>query len=159
MQSRRRPNSDRSLESLESRLRALPHPAVPRDLEGRILAAILARATASHEVPRLARASRHRRLVVWTSASLAMAAVCLLAVRFWPEAANQNTAHIVVANSETTEPVPQVTPRQPDNSRRILPCFEAQLDLDETETPTFTWPIREKSSLIVSTVLPPDLFD
>ena len=54
MQSRRRPNSDRSLEALESRLRALPHPPVPSDLGMRILAAIPAKATASHETPRLA---------------------------------------------------------------------------------------------------------
>ena len=36
----RRPNSGRSPESLEARLRALPQPPVPGDLEARILAAI-----------------------------------------------------------------------------------------------------------------------
>ena len=49
-----------------------------------------------------------------------------------------------------------------DNRRilaRILPWFEAQLDPDETEMPTFSWPIQEKSPLMVSTALRPDLFD
>ncbi len=40
MQFQRRPNSDRSLESLEARLRALPQPPIPGELEARILAAI-----------------------------------------------------------------------------------------------------------------------
>ena len=40
MQFRRPPNSDRSLESLKARLRALPQPPVPRDLESRLLASV-----------------------------------------------------------------------------------------------------------------------
>ena len=55
MQFQRRPNSDRSPESLEARLRALPQPPIPSELEARILAAIPARPSNSDELPRLAR--------------------------------------------------------------------------------------------------------
>ena len=41
-----------------------------------------------------------------------------------------------------------------------MPWLKAQQDLDDgTEMPTFTWPIQEKSPLMVSTALRPDLLD
>ncbi len=52
MQFQRRPNSDRSPESLEARLRALPQPPIPSELEARILAAIPARPSINDELPR-----------------------------------------------------------------------------------------------------------
>jgi hypothetical protein len=90
-----------------------------------------------------------------------MAAACLLlAVRFWPKPDDPHTATTtVVLNPETTDSAHQLTQRQTENSRRILPWFEAQLDPDETELPTFSWPNQEKSPLMVSTALRPDLFD
>jgi hypothetical protein len=98
--------------------------------------------------------------VIGASAILAMAAACLLiAVRFWPIPEHQHTTTAVVLNPETTDSARQLTYRKPDNSGRILPRFEAQLDLDETEMPTFSWPIQEKSALMVSTALRPDLLD
>ena len=77
MQPQRRPNSDRSPESLEARLRALPAPPVPSDLEARILAAI---------PPQISRATWPGANTASTSfavghPSAQRAAACLLAVR------------------------------------------------------------------------------
>lgn len=157
MQSRRPPNSDRSLESLKARLRALPQPPVPRDLESRLLAAMPVRA--SIVTRRSVLAPRPRRFVIWAGASLAVAASCLLAVRFWPKPDEQHTATTVVSDPETTDCALQLTHRQPENSRRILAWFEARLDPDETEMTTFSWPIQEKSPLMAFTGLRPDPFD
>jgi hypothetical protein len=37
--------------------------------------------------------------------------------------------------------------------------LKAGQELEETETPVFTWPVQEKSPLLVSTALPRDLLD
>ena len=156
MQFQRRPNSDRSPESLEARLRALPQPPIPGELEARILAAIPARPSTSDELPRLAHSgSRRWRLTVWAGASVAAAAACILAVRFWPEPGDQHISPIVVADPGSTKSPSHATPRPQSDS----PWFMAHQDLVETEMPTFTWPIQEKSPLMVSTALRPDLFD
>src|SRR5947207_2007566 len=66
------PNPGRSSESLEARLRALPQPPVPADLEARLLAAIPP-----------ARPAPRRRWAVWAGVAGALAAACLLAVLAW----------------------------------------------------------------------------
>jgi hypothetical protein len=153
----RKSSSGRSLESLEARLRALPQPTVPSDLEARILSAMPA--LASNEMVRSARTSRRRRLAIWAGASLATAASCLLAIRFLATTADQNTARAGARNPEATESARQLTLRQPDESQRVFPSFAAQREVDETAIPTFTWPIREKSPSIASIALRPDLLD
>ena len=158
MQPHRRPDPDRSPESLEARLRALPRPPVPADLEARILAAGPARAT--NEVPRRARASRRWHLAVGIAASLAVAAACLLALRSWPGPGVKDDAPTFVANAEDGGSAHDVTPRQPGDTPGTMPWLKARQDLDDgTEMPTFTWPIQEKSPLMVSTALRPDLLD
>jgi hypothetical protein len=157
MRSRRPPNSNQSLESLEARLRALPQMPVPGDLESRLLAAMPVRA--SIVTRRSAIAPRPRHFVIWTGASLAIAASCLLVVRFWKEPDDQHTGATVIVNPETTDLARQFTNRQPENSRRILPWFPARPDPDDTEMPAYSWPIQEKSPLLVSSALRPDLFD
>jgi hypothetical protein len=96
--------------------------------------------------------------MAWAAASLAVAASCLLAVRFWPKPGDQH-AKTLASNSDTTDAGRQYTQRTPESTRPILPWFDAQLDPDETKVPTFSWPIHETSSLIVSTALRPDLLD
>jgi hypothetical protein len=157
MSFQRRPNSDRSPESLEARLRALPRPPIPSGLEARILAAIPARPSSNDELPRRGRSAsrRWRRLTFWAGASVAAAAACLLAVRFWPEPEDQHTAPILVADPGSTQSPHRATPRPRSDSA----WFMANQDLVETEMPTFAWPIQEKSPLMVSTALRPDLFD
>src|SRR6516164_4932641 len=154
---RRRPSSDRSLKSLESRLRALPRPPVPGDLEARLLAAI--RAAASHEVPRRARWSRRRQIAVWAGAVAVLAAACSLAVLLWPGPGRNRTGPNVVANPEIRQPAHPLTPQQPDYSLDITPWLEARRDLDEAERPLFAWPVHEETPLTVSTALRRDLLD
>jgi hypothetical protein len=157
MRSRRPPNSNEPLESLEARLRALPRAPVPGGLESRLLAAMPVRA--SNVTRRSAFAVRPRHFVIWAAASIATAASCLLVIRFWPEPNDRHTAASVVLNPETTDFARPLPDRQPDNSHRILPWFQDRLDPDDTEMPTYSWPIQEKSPLMVSTALRPDLFD
>jgi hypothetical protein len=152
-----RPNADRSPESLEARLRALPPPPVPRHLEARLLAAIPAKA--SNEMLRLAYGSRFRPLAVWARAVVAVAAACLLSVVLWPGPRSKMTAPNLVANPEKRQPALQDTPEQPGHSFSIASCLEAARDLDGAEQPLFTWPIHEKSPLMVSTATRPDLLD
>jgi hypothetical protein len=157
MLSRRRPNSDRSLKSLESRLRALPRQSVPGDLEARLLAAI--RAEASHEVPRRAGGSRRRRIAVWGGAAAVLAAACSLAVLLWPGAGRNRTGPNVVANPAIRQSAHPLTRQQPGYSHDITPRLEARLDLDEAARPLFTWPVQEETPLMVSTALRPDSVD
>jgi hypothetical protein len=152
---RRRP--DRSPESLESRLRALPRPPVPVDLEARILAASRARSPA--ERPRLARASGRRPLAIGVAAFLAVAATCLVAVRFWPGPAAREMPPTFVASAVDRDAAHEVAPQQRAGTPGTMPWLKARHDPDGTDMPTFTWPIREKSPLMVSTALRPDLLD
>jgi hypothetical protein len=96
-------------------------------------------------------ALRRRDLVVWAGA----AAACLVAVRFWPEPDNQHIGPIVIADPGPTRSTLQSAPRPESDST----WFMAHHDLVETEAPAFTWPVQEKSPLMVSTALRPDLFD
>jgi hypothetical protein len=135
----------------------LPQPPVPRDLGSRLLAAMPVKASIERRRP--AFASQRRRFVIWAGASVAIAASCLLVVRFWPERDDQHTTASVVLDPGTTASTRGLTHRQPENSRVILPWFQAGLDLDDTEIPTYSWPIQEKSPLMASTAFRPDLFD
>ena len=157
MQPPRRPDSDRSFEILETRLRTLPQPHVPGDLEARILAAIPV-ATLNDE-PRSKRVLRRWRLGVGAGASIALAAACLLAVRFWPDPSGKNSSPSVVTNPQRPESSHPVTPQQRSDSRRTSALLTARFDLDETALPTYNWPIQEKSPLMVSSALRPDLLD
>ena len=157
MRSRRPPSSNQSLEWLEARLRALRQAPVPGDLKSRLLAAMPVRPSIVTRRSALARRPEH--FVIWAGASLAIAASCLLLVRFWPEPDDQHSAASVVLNPETTDLAHQFTNRQPEDSRRILPWFRARLDPEDTEMPTYSWPIQEKSPLTVSTAFRRDLFD
>jgi hypothetical protein len=157
MQPDRRPDPDRSLESLESRLRALPRPPVPAELEARILAASSAKVP--NPMPRPARAWRRRHLAVGAAASIAVAVACLLAVRFRPGLGVKITAPTFVANAEGNDSAHEATPQQPGHSPGTISWLKARQDPDGAEIPTFIWPIREKPPLMVSTSLRSDLLD
>jgi hypothetical protein len=153
----RRPNSDRSPESLEARLRALPQPLVPGDLEARILAAIPGKT--SNEIPRPVSAARRRHAAVWAGVAATVAASCLLTVRFWSGPSGENSHSLVVTDSQNSKAPHDVGSQQPGASVWTTPWLKAGQDLDGTEMPTFTWPIQETSPLMVSTALRPDLLD
>src|SRR5438093_12334554 len=81
-------------ESLEGRLRRLPPPPVPADLEARLLAAIPAGvssraesgiASAPRVLPALTQPGSPGRWVRWAGGVSALAAACLLIVLAWPK--------------------------------------------------------------------------
>jgi hypothetical protein len=170
MHSERRPNTDRSPESLEARLRALPQPPVPADLEARLLATIPGKTP----IPQ-------RRWGVWVGAVAASAAACLLAVLAWPGRDGKNpvpspgtreSVHQVTVPSPSPSPPTSVsapalgaglpTPpalQLPDDSASIAPWLQAGRDLDGADTPTFTWPLEETLPMRVSTSIPSDVLD
>jgi ferric-dicitrate binding protein FerR (iron transport regulator) len=143
MHPERRPNRDRSPEALEARLRALPQPLVPADLEARLLA----------NIPRVLPIPR-RRWGVWAGAVGALAAACLLAVLAWSARDGKNSD----PSSGPGQSATQVTPRPLDDSANIT-WRQARRDLDEAEMSTFTWPLPETSPIRLLTSIPPDLLD
>jgi hypothetical protein len=138
-----RPNPGRSPEPLEARLRALPQPPVPADLEARLLAAI----PPAGPVPR-------RRWAVWAGVAGALAAACLLAVLAWRG-----------RDGKAPAPSPQKTdsarqaPSRPPEEDGIAAWREARRVADGEELPPFTWPLDEPAPVGVATSIPPDLFE
>jgi hypothetical protein len=133
-----RPNPDRRTESLEARLRALPQPSVPADLEARLLATVPAKMPAMR-----------RQRKAWFVAAGALAAACVLAVLIWR--GNDGT------NSIAIRPIDPVTP-QPQGD--IAPTrLEVRQSLDETKMPAFSWPLDETVPIHVSPSIPSALFD
>jgi|GEM_PF-6478270 len=149
MQPQKRPNSDRSPEALAARLRALPAPPIPGDLEARLLAAIPA------EMPRGARVSRPRRWAVWAGAAVVLAAACLL-VALWAKhegSGSEQQTVPVVPQPSTLASAPKA------GSPAMVPWLQVRRGLDGEERETFTWPIQEKPPLMVSSSISPDLLD
>src|SRR5262245_53133901 len=128
MHPERRPDPDRSPESLEARLRALTQPPVPIGLEARLLATI----PAGMPIPQ-------RRRAGWVGLVGALAAACLLAVLAWPRRQDNNPG----PSPPTNESARQVTPRPPDDSDDVAAWREARRVLEGGEPPPFTWPLEE----------------
>jgi hypothetical protein len=148
----RQPNSDRSPESLAAQLRALPAPAVPGDLEARLLAAIPPEAVKS---PRLAHTPR--RLAFWTCAGVA-AAAALIAVLLWQGIDSKNPDPSPAVNVVNSQPDREITPDRPE-SFSITPWLKAAQELDRSDGPVFAWPIQEKPRVMAWSAMRPDLLD
>jgi hypothetical protein len=142
MQSERRQNPDRSPDALEARLRGLPLPPVPADLEARLLATIPA-----------TRLSPPRRWAVRVGLAGVLAAACLLAVLAWQGHEGKDP----IANPANHDSAHQVTPRPPDNDARIAAWQESRRVLDDPQMPPFAWPLEETSPITVVSSIPPDL--
>jgi hypothetical protein len=138
------PNRGRSPDSLEARLRALPLPAVPADLEARLLATVPA------ELP-----ITHRRWAVWVGLGSALVAACLLAVLAWPK----GDGKAPVLPPEKRELTHQVPPAPPDDSDRLSAWRLTRRILDGAEPPPFTWPLQETTPPTIGTSIPSDLLD
>jgi hypothetical protein len=139
------PNSGAPLESLKARLRALPPPPIPADLEGRLLAAIPASIPARADVdpPRSYRSFRPRP-AVWVGFVGALAAACLLAALAW---------HGRDKLADTTNH------DSPDQAQRPVENTRGAGQTPVTNDVTFVWPIEEASPMLASTKIPADLFD
>ena len=142
MHPEKRPNPDPSLELLEARLRTLPRPPIPADLEARLLAAI----PAKRSIP-------PRRWGVRVGAISALAAACLLAVIAWPWSGGKYSAPKTIPSAS------QVASRPTEDSAPIASLRADRQVLDEAEPPTFTWPLPESSPIRFSASIPADLLD
>jgi len=80
----------------------------------------------------------------WLAGSV-LAAACVMAGLAW--LAQDNPPAVTLRG--TSPPGPQVTLEAPDDRRPG----------DETEVPTFRWPLQEAVALTVSSPIPPGLFD
>jgi len=133
MHSERRPNPDRSTESLEIRLRALPQPPVRADLEARLLANI----PAAMPIPRRS----------WAGVAGAvggLAAAGLLAFFTLPGRDGKNR----LSNAPTNKSAHQVESRPLVANDRIAAWRQYRRALDGEELPTFTWPLPENVAQI-----------
>ncbi len=139
----RYPDPDRSPESLETRLRALPRLPVSADLEARLLATIPAR----RAIPPRRRAARAVAIAV-------SAAACLLTVFAWPRRHGESP----VAAPGTVPPTDQASIRPPDESDRIAAWPEALKGPDGPGQLTFSWPLSQ-TSILTANAIPPDLLD
>jgi hypothetical protein len=137
------PNPDRSPDDLEARLRSLPRPPVPADLEMRLLAAIP-----------VGRAVRWRSWVFWGGPITAVAA-CVLVALAWREHDDRPP----VPTPATSQSAHAVTPHPRDDSTRSAAWRDTRRVLEEAELTPFNWPIKETTPVMVSTTIPPDLFD
>ena len=149
MQRERRSEPDRFPESLEARLRALPGPPVPGDLEARLLAAI--------PTPK---ANARRRVAVFAGVAAALAAACLLAVLSKTELTPFHRGpQGDRPKPETKDFVQPRVPTAPDESARIAASLKARRELDETKLAPFRWPIPQSSPARLATAIRPDVRD
>ena len=144
MRPEKRPDPDQSLESLEARLRALPQPRVPDDLEARLLATLSARTQV-----------RSRRRAVWIGLAGATAAACFFVVLAWPPVDGEHP----LSGPGTNGSMPGLTIRQPNETDDPAAWPDARRRLDRAHLPPFSWPLPKSTSLMVSTPIPPDLLD
>lgn len=140
MHPERRPDSEQALEATEARLRALPPPAVPGELEARLLAAI---------PPTLP--TRPRRWTRWARLAGAVAAACFLVVLIW-SARRGNTLVSKAGVNELPRPVRR-------ENAEIVEGLVGRGGRHGTETSLFAWPLEETAPLKSSTALPVDLLN
>jgi len=145
MQSERRTNTDEFSESLESRLRKLPKFPVPDDLESRLLAAI-----PTQQLQLTAHRQRASRLLrtSLTVTGFAIAA-CVAIVFLRPRAIDKDLEQGVAKN-----------PIQIGiNSESELELVRNRRSQMVADNQIFSWPIYQKSPLMVSSAIPSDLLD
>lgn len=136
MYDKRSTDPDRSAELLETRLRALPQPGVPADLERRLLAAIPThRSVAQGPSPAW-------RSLAWTGGCGALAAACLLFVlsRSWSDAPRP------AADRGTLR---RVAPA-PNTEHHAIAWGRTQPIFDSSKPPKFAWPLAGVSSIAAS---------
>ena len=152
-------------ESLEARLRRLPPPPVPADLESKLLAAIPVGvssgaasgvALAPRVLPALTQPGSPGRWVRWIGGVSALAAACLLIVLVWPKRDGQKPMPgPKVDRSVASGPANSVSPQ----SSQDTPWLQARRAPDDLKLAPFTWPIEETRPMTVASSIPGDLLD
>jgi hypothetical protein len=150
--------SDKS-DSLEARLRRLPPPPVPADLEARLLAAIPAQGSNEHRLRLSAKPQvmfEGRRWAWWAGGVSALAAACLLIVLLWPKGNGQKPDQKDNGFAGNV-PIRSVRPQSPQDATN--PWLQARGPSDEPKLPPFTWPVEETTHVTLSSSIPSDLLD
>jgi len=151
------PERSEKPDSLEARLRRLPPPSVPADLEARLLAAIPTSESSNHRLGLSAKpqamSGRRWRWAWWMGAASALAAACLLIVLAWPKGEGQKAVLDSKDRVTTTSPTPSTLPHSPQGT------LQAQGDPDDLKLPPFTWPVQEATHVTLSSSIPSDLLN
>jgi len=140
MHPERRPKPDRSRESLKAKLRALPPPPIPGDLEARLLAAIPARMRRRHYWG------------VGLGLVGAAAAACLIVVLMWPR--RDQTGALPMPPQ--TASVPRTAPQTPDDATARLAAWRVR---GGEQVAAFAWPLEETSPMRATATIPPELLN
>jgi hypothetical protein len=139
------PERSEKPESLEARLRRLPPPPVPADLEARLLASIPERAPI-----------RSRRWTWWTGALTALAAACfligILSHKGDRQKSDQKNNGFAADDSKNSIP-------RSSSQDKVSDRLQAQRDPDDLKLPPFTWPVDEPSHVTLSSSIPSDLLN
>jgi hypothetical protein len=134
-------------DSMEARLRRLPPPPVPTDLEARLLADIPAGGPI--------RRWRWNRWVVGLSA---LAAACLVIVLAWPKNGGQKTVPLPKGNPVAVDgPTPSINPQKSQDTPSAW--LQARRNSDDPKLAPFTWPVDEARPLMASSSIPSDLLN
>lgn len=140
-------------ESLERRLRNLPKLAVPNYLEARLLAAIPTDNLVA--IPNRMRTFRLSRTLM----SAGLAAACLAMVLLRPKFEDLVSKVRVAVRPGQREIDHRRLIERPDEYLPIVSGFQDPRLIMNVETQPFTWPINQKSPLMVSSKIPSDLLD
>jgi len=155
MHSEEDPKPDPSLEALAARLRALPEPPVPANLEARLLAAI-ASGQPARVSPVIAEDSASRRQA-WLAVAgtvLALAMVGLLAIFVWQGRGDNGLVSVTDA-----APAEQNSISAADEWTGIALSPIDQRILSASNVSSFRWPIQETRPAKASSTIRGDLLD
>jgi len=150
MHDERHHDSDQFSQYLEAKLRALPDPPVPPNLEARLLATIPA-----------ALPIQRRRWAVWAGVACASAAACLLAFLWFRGPRGETRDEQIGARG----PGPGAGQAKNDYSSRLPVPYDALTTWQDDRFPgeqkalTFSWPLPEATPARPLTSIPPDLLD
>ena len=143
-------------ESLERRLRNLPQLDAPDGLEARLLAAVPTNELIA--IRNRMRASRVNRRLMFTWVA-AFAAACLAMALLRPKIEDLVSMLSITVRPGQSETDHKRLGERPDEDLQIVSRFQDPRLIMNVETQSFTWPIHQKSPLMVSSKIPDDLLD
>jgi hypothetical protein len=150
------PKSDPPLEALASRLRSLPEPPVPADLEARLLRAI-SRATPARVSTEVAPLSAERKQEWFALAAtvLALAMVGLLAIFAWRDRGENDAVSV----AQTSQPPSANASSDLDDLNDVVMSPIDRRILSGAGLSSFNWPVQEIPPARASSAIPTDLLN
>jgi hypothetical protein len=149
-------------ELLEARLRALPPPPVPRDLEARLIAAVPPAGTnpLPPETTRIgwrAPIRKQRRRLFLAAVASGLAAACLLTFLGWR--ARRPEAIVPVVLPHGSDSVRRDSSPVLETDAKLAPRLEARRVLGGSEQGAFVWPVESPMPATLASRIPPDLLN